>query len=265
MSGRRGGARTAWAATATVLLLAVPACALGLSARSPAAGARAAAGAAPQLGRASSSAQSGFGRVRPQKIFLGGDPTGLVEHIRWTGWGAGEAIGEGDAEYEWPGTAVAANGIGPGARVVAFHLGTCHGHPSYNALEWYFPKDGQVFSSHTYIDACTGAYVGAPKVVSCPNVRLVDGAGTATYVNAEAMSCGAASQLIAQAPVAQYVPAGGRFIQSGFRCGTEGTRGASSQVFACQQGAREVSYLVELTAARRPLPLAPSRPPYPSA
>ncbi len=245
MSGRRGGARAAWATTATVLLLAVPACALGLSAQSPATGARVAAGAPPQLGRAASPIQSGFGRVRPQKIFLGGDPTGLVEHIHWTGWGASQAIGEGDGEYEWPGTAVAANGIGPGARVVAFHLGTCRGHPSYNALEWYFPKDGQVFSSHTYIDACTGAYVGAPKVVSCPNVRLTDGAGTATAVNAVAMSCKAASQLIAQAPVAQYMPGDGRFIQSGFRCGTEGGRELSSQVFSCEQGPREFSYLVE--------------------
>jgi hypothetical protein len=234
-----------WAATAAVLLLAVPACALGLSARSLAPGAQAAAGAAPRLGRASSSAQRGFGQVHPQTIFLGGDPTGLVTHIHWSGWGASQAIGAGEAEYDWPGTAVAANGIAPGARVVAFHLGTCRGHPSYNALEWYFPKDGEVFSAHTYIDTCTGAYVGVPKVVSCPNVRLADGTGTATFVNAAAMSCGAASRLIAQAPVAQYVPAGGRFIQSGFRCGTEGARERSPQTFACQQGPREFSYLVE--------------------
>ncbi len=189
--------------------------------------------------------QSGFGDVRPQRIFLGGDPTGLVDGIRWSGWGGDRAIGYGDAEYDWPGTAVADNGPTPGARVVAFQLGTCRGRPSYNALEWYFPKYGQVFDPHEYLDTCTGATVGTPNVVSCPkNVRLADGAGTAAFIDVSAISCAAARRLIAQAPAAQYVVSGGRFMQSGFRCGTEGTRGGDSASFDCQRGRLEFAYML---------------------
>ncbi len=145
-----------------VLLLAAPAAALGLRASLFRAGARAAAGPAPRLGRAYTPGVSGFGRVRPPRIFLGGDPTGLVEHIHWSGWGGSKAAGEGDAEYDWPGTAVAANGFSTGARVVAFHLGICRGHRSYDALEWYFPKYGQLFDPHKYINSCTGEFVALP-------------------------------------------------------------------------------------------------------
>jgi hypothetical protein len=244
MSRRGGDARAAWVAAA-IALLATAACALGMSALAPAATAGAGARAAPRLGRVQSSAQSGFGDVRPQRIFLGGDPTGLVDGIRWSGWGSDRAIGHGDAEYDWPGTAVADNGPTPGARVVAFQLGTCRGRPSYNALEWYFPKYGQVFDPHEYLDTCTGATVGAPNVVSCPkNVRLADGAGTAAFIDVSAISCAAARRLIAQAPAAQYVVSGGRFMQSGFRCGTEGTRGGSSASFDCQRGQLEFAYML---------------------
>jgi hypothetical protein len=246
MSGRRGAVRAAWAATMAVLL-AVPVCALGFNSQSLQAVARAAAGPAPQLGREYHPGLTGFGHVRPQEIFLGGDPTGLVRHIHWSGWGRGQAVGSGEAEYDWPGTSVAANGLTSGARVVAFHLGTCRGRRSYNALEWYFPKYGQLFDPHRYIDACTGESVGVPNPVSCPDVTLEDGAGTATTVIVSGLSCEGASHLIAEAPVAQYVPEGGRFMQSGFRCGTEG--GHSGSVFSCEKGPLEFAYTVE---PRRP-------------
>jgi hypothetical protein len=245
MSGRRGSARVVWVAIATVLLLAIGASAQGFNSHSPAAGAGGAADQTPRLGRAYSSEVVGFGNVRPRKIFLGGDPTGLVEQIHWTAWGTVQAIGEGAAEYDWPGTAVAANGIAPGARVVAFHLGTCRGHRSYNAVEWYFPKDGEVFEPHRYVDTCTGAFVGTPNVISCPDVELADGAGRATLVNAAGMSCKAARPLIAEVPAAKYLPAGGRFVQGGFRCGTEGSRAQSTPLFSCQKGPLEFSFAVE--------------------
>jgi hypothetical protein len=38
---------------------------------------------------------TGFGSARPAKIFNGGDPSGLVTHIRWTGWGRSVATGRG--------------------------------------------------------------------------------------------------------------------------------------------------------------------------
>lgn len=234
-----------WVVAGSALLLAVAAGARAFDGRLPTAGAHLATASAPQLGRQRSSVQRGFGRVRPRTIFLGGDPTGLVEHIHWSHWGASQAVGAGDAEYDWPGTAVAANPIAPGAHIVAFDLRTCRGHRSYNALEWYFPKYGQTFDPHQYLDTCTGAPVGAPRIASCANVRLAGGAGVATFINASAISCASVRMLIAETPVTRYLSTGGRFMQSGFRCGTEGGSGQSSAAFSCEMGRSSFSYIVE--------------------
>lgn len=37
----------------------------------------------------------GWGTARPVRIFNGGDPSGLVKEIQWSGWGAKTAIGYG--------------------------------------------------------------------------------------------------------------------------------------------------------------------------
>jgi hypothetical protein len=37
----------------------------------------------------------GFGTVAPRTIFQGGDPSGLITHIRWQRWGRATAIGWG--------------------------------------------------------------------------------------------------------------------------------------------------------------------------
>jgi len=58
----------------------------------------AAAKPAPRLGRKWGPSQSGYGQVRPSKVFNGGDPTGLVERIHWSGWGRSRATGRGRAE-----------------------------------------------------------------------------------------------------------------------------------------------------------------------
>jgi hypothetical protein len=58
-----------------------------------------------------------------------------------------------------------------------------------------------------------------------------------------ASGCQAACRLIAEAPAADYLPAGGRFIQAGFRCGTGGV--ASGSVFSCERGPQEFTYAVE--------------------
>jgi hypothetical protein len=202
---------------------------------------------APRLGRPWGRGQIGYGTVRPTHIFNGGDPTGEVEHIHWIGWGRSQAIGEGDAEYDWPGTSVASNGDTSGARVVAFHLGTCRGRPSYNAIEWYFPKYGQTFSPHDYIDICTGKYVGDnPPETECPNVQLADGAGMATEVKTIHMTCAAASAIITATNTTQFGTGEGRFTQAGFRCGTEGTgAGLPSALFDCQMGEQEFLFWAE--------------------
>ena len=103
--------------------------------------------------------QQGYGTVRPETVFNGGDPTGLVQHINWYSWGGATAVGTGTAEYVAPGQSVA-QGTAQPASIVAFDLGTCGGHPAYQAIEWWFPAHGGAFKSTTYINDCTGTYVG---------------------------------------------------------------------------------------------------------
>ena len=100
----------------------------------------------------------GFGQVEPSTIFNGGDPTGLVKHISWQSWGAAKAIGYGKAEYVGPNQSVATGRQKP-ATVVAFHLGACDGKLMYEAVEWYFPGEGQSFNPAQYENVCTGSYV----------------------------------------------------------------------------------------------------------
>jgi len=221
-------------------LLAVPPSASALPSHS------AVTGQTPRLGRPWGPYQIGYGTVRPTHIFNGGDPTGEVQHIHWTGWGSSQAIGEGDAEYVWPGTSVASNRDTSGARVVAFHLGTCRGQRSYNAIEWYFPKYGQTFNPHSYINICTGNYLGDnPPETECPDALLADGA-TATEVKAIHMTCAVASTIIAQTSSAHFGGGEQRFMQSGFRCGTEGTVGGlPSAIFDCQKGEQEFLFGAE--------------------
>lgn len=103
--------------------------------------------------------QQGYGTVRPATVFNGGDPTGLVRHITWSSWGGATATGRGEAEWVAPGQTVA-QGIFQPATIVAFDLGSCGGHPAYQAVEAFFPQHGGKFSSVTYINDCTGQYVG---------------------------------------------------------------------------------------------------------
>lgn len=103
--------------------------------------------------------QRGYGLARPTTIFNGGDPTGRVTGIHWRSWGDARAIGTGQGWYVAPNKDVA-HGQYARAKIVAFNLGTCHGRPAYNAVEWFFPQHGQHFSATTYIDPCTGAYRG---------------------------------------------------------------------------------------------------------
>lgn len=111
----------------------------------------------PLLGVPWGVGQKGYGQPHPSTIFNGGDPTGLVNNIRWQSWGGQTAVGEGTALYT-PG--IVADGHDASARVVAFDLGMCNGYRAYTAIEWYFPQHGQSFDPSSYIDICTGRYVG---------------------------------------------------------------------------------------------------------
>ena len=101
--------------------------------------------------------QEGYGHVKPSKIYNGGDPTGIVEHIHWLTWGHPRAIGSGVAEYVGPHQDVA-EGTLQSARIVLFQLGSCDGRRAYDAIEWYFPQHGDHFNPRQYINACTGQY-----------------------------------------------------------------------------------------------------------
>jgi hypothetical protein len=102
---------------------------------------------------------SGFGQVKPSKIFNGGDPTGLVTGVTWSSWGGAQATGSGTSDYVGPNQSVA-QGTEQTATVVAFNLGTCDGKLMYQAVEWYFPQHGQAFNPNQYENICTGTYVG---------------------------------------------------------------------------------------------------------
>ena len=118
------------------------------------------AGAVPTLGQLAGvfAHGTGFGQVKPAKIFNGGDPTGLVTHVVWTSWGGSRAVATGVSDYVGPGQSVA-GGTQETATVVAFDLGTCDGTLMYQAVEWYFPQHGQTFHAGQYEDICTGSYV----------------------------------------------------------------------------------------------------------
>jgi hypothetical protein len=114
----------------------------------------------PTLGRVwGPGGQEGYGQVRPSTVFNGGDPTGLVENITWSSWGGAKAVGTGKSYYVPP-NGFTAQATLQKATIVAFDLGTCHGHRAYLAVEWYYPQHGEKFNPNTYINDCTGKYVG---------------------------------------------------------------------------------------------------------
>jgi hypothetical protein len=116
--------------------------------------------ALPTLGRVwGPGGQKGYGTVRPSTVYNGGDPTGLVEHITWSSWGGPRATGTGGSYYDPPNKPVYQSTL-QHVTIVAFDLGTCGGHPAYLAVEWYYPQHGQKFNPTTYINDCTGKYVG---------------------------------------------------------------------------------------------------------
>jgi hypothetical protein len=92
----------------------------------------------PRLGRKTYRSEEGFGKVRPHRIYLGGDPTGLVKHIHWHHWGNKKAIGKGRGWYV-PDNKAVADGHWAKARVVVWNLGHCGGHRAYRRVQWTFP------------------------------------------------------------------------------------------------------------------------------
>jgi hypothetical protein len=126
--------------------------------------------AAPTLGIVWSPDQKGYGQVKPTTIYNGGDPTGLVEHVRWQRWGEPRAIGTGIG-WRPPDNGGVSESEHLRAKVVAWNLGMCRGRLAYRAINWYYPTRGDRFNPGLYTNICDGRYLNflirAGKQTSC--------------------------------------------------------------------------------------------------
>jgi hypothetical protein len=98
--------------------------------------------------------QEGYGGVRPDAIFNGGDSSGSITKIQWSSWGRAQAIGQGTALYIPPSATSAADGRLEQATVVAYDLGPCAGATRYRGIDWYFPQEGERFEPNESYNIC---------------------------------------------------------------------------------------------------------------
>jgi hypothetical protein len=100
----------------------------------------ASAAASPALGAKAFTGRygEGFGSAEPSKIFNGGDPSGSVTEIKWSGWGNPSAIGYGLNPIFKPGGGY----FRKPARIElrATDLGKCGATAAYTRLEIRVPK-----------------------------------------------------------------------------------------------------------------------------
>jgi hypothetical protein len=194
--------------------------------------------AVPTLGRVWAPAQAGYGQVKPAKINNGGDPTGLVWHVRWDHWGMRRAVGRGVAYFAWPGLGVADGTVAAPAVVVAYDLGSCRGKLAYRKIEWFFPKYGGTFIPEDYTNICAGGAGPGLPYRNCGGDAVRSPAGQARRIEASGLTCQRARTLVANSPSVRYLHRGGRFRYAGFFCGSEGDHGAVGPTvsFECARG-----------------------------
>ena len=77
---------------------------------------------------------SGWGTAHPSEIFNGGDPSGLVSHIRWSKWGQSSSTGQGLTAIFKPKGGYYSTRVP--AQLRAYDLGRCtaHGPLAYQRL-----------------------------------------------------------------------------------------------------------------------------------
>ena len=102
----------------------------------------------------------GYGTVRPGLVNNGGDGTSVVTDVKWQSWGGATAAATGKA-FDPRGRIDSADSVERTATVQAFDLGMCDGKLMYRAIEWYFPSQGDKFDPNSYINICTGNFVGS--------------------------------------------------------------------------------------------------------
>jgi hypothetical protein len=123
-----------------LLVLVVAAALTAIAASAGAIPASAGAAANPVLGSKAftGSVGNGFGTAEPSAIFNGGDPSGSVTKIHWTGWGSPSAIGYGLNPIFKPRGGYYAKPARIELR--ATDLGKCGNRAAYTRLEIRVPK-----------------------------------------------------------------------------------------------------------------------------
>jgi hypothetical protein len=191
----------------------------------------------------------GYGSAHPAVISNGGDPTGVVTHIRWRVWGKPVAVGNGFSTYVWPGTIVADNKPNSKATVIAYHLGNCKGRRAYLAVGWYYPEYGEKSPKTTggYLNLCTAKYVGKPQTYPAPHNCGTMGTEGRFWNNVEAtrMSCSAAAAAIASLGAYEQWTTGVHYKVGIWRCGTSDPIG-NSRVYECSDGVRDVAFSIDI-------------------
>jgi hypothetical protein len=148
----------------------------------------------------------------------------------------------------WPGTTVADNAP-IAATVVAYHLGTCKGRGSYNAIEWYFPERGERFVKKFGAETCPGMKLPwkpppPASIHSCPDFSFQ--AGFASDISEAGMTCSAGEALFKKSPEGRKGLASVRWRHGSFRCGgSDGLDATTSYECATPYGAKD--YLLTIS------------------
>jgi hypothetical protein len=74
----------------------------------------------------------GYGHPHPKRVFNGGDPAGLVDHLSWTHWGDAKTYGLGKTYTYKPHGGYYPHEVR--MRLRASDLGSCHGKRAYRSL-----------------------------------------------------------------------------------------------------------------------------------
>ncbi len=82
----------------------------------------------------------GFGTVAPREIFNGGDPSGLVEKIKWSHWGQRSATGWGATSIFKPHGGYYPHLVKSELRATRLARCTKNGRPAYTHLEERVPS-----------------------------------------------------------------------------------------------------------------------------
>ena len=185
----------------------------------------------------------GFGRVRPRVVSYGGDPTSIVGGVHWRSWGGARAVGEGTADWVWPGWCVACGSVRLRATVVAFGLRSCGGHPAYAHVEWYFRSRGMTFSprlgTENVCDLKASPTGREPPHARCAPVRIRGARVDRIEVIGYGVRCRAARRLVAHLGLLRHYHHNARFHAGRWWCGSELSMQAGAippQNFECQSG-----------------------------